>query len=213
MRETLRNFKSIACLYDGDKKNLNYIALEYQRTGDSMLLAVMYVEMYPYLLTQVRNYFQITEQDKASYILSELHQSMLDFSETGGATYRTFSIRYIKRRLFAETSSLNRKKRIANEQTASYDQIIDPNAERTGDNLTVDGYYEEEGFDNCLAIETLESSPILTNTEIGYCKIILRESSTVKDIEIAEELKVSSSAITQAKKSLRKKLVQIEWSY
>lgn len=213
MRGTFESFKSIAELYTGDRSDLDKLAILYQKDRDSLILAVVFVELYPFIVSQVRAYFNLTDSDKASFTLQELEKSMGDFRLGKGAAFRTFFNRYLQRRMYAETNLQNRDKRAANNQCTSYEALTDATEDRINDFISENVKYIDENFQDFELMKSLESSTAFTANELKYCKIIMRESSSVRDVEVANELKVSSSAINQMKKAIRKKFVQLELGY
>lgn len=209
MRETFKNLKNIASLHQGQREDLDTLTLEYQQTKDNVLLAVVFVELYPYIVTQVGKYFNLTESDKASIALQELDKAMLDFRTGKGAKLKTFYSRYLNRGMYRETNMLNHQKRKANNACASYESSTDQTIEGTGEIKSLTMQYHEERYDEYDLVSAIEVSEILTDNEIKYCKIIMRENNAIKDSEIARELSVSPSAINQMKKALKKKFLKL----
>lgn len=203
MQTTYKNFSNLSTLYTGDTSNLDNLALEYQRTEDPILLAVVFCRQYPYILTQTNKYFNLSESDKASFVVEELHKSMKDFQTGKGAKIQTLFSRYLNRRLYAETSMLNHQKRSANNSADSYEEVAETNPMK----------YEEEAYENYELIDSLKSADILTDNELKYCRIIMTETDKVRDSEIARELGITASAINQLKKALKKKFLNLSICY
>lgn len=198
MQTTYKNFKELSTLYTGQTSNLDALALEYQQTEDPIILAVVFCKQYPYILTQVEKYYNLSESDKSSFSVEELHKAMLDFQTGKGAKIQTFFSRYLNRRLYKETWVLSHQKRSANNSADSYEAV-----------MQVKAGYDEAGFSDCDFIYSLENSNLLTENELKYCRIIMRETAKLTDSEIARELSVSPSAVNQMKKSLKKKFMSL----
>jgi DNA-binding CsgD family transcriptional regulator len=213
MKETYQNLKELAALYQGNG-DLNEIAMEYKKTEDAILLSYAFCKLYPLIYSTCENYFGLTEEDKSSFALEELHKSMLDYRRDGGAQLQTLFNRYLNRRLRAETQMLNYDKRKSNLYAESFEGTI---VEDEKGNKEDTGYsnelgYEEQGFDKVELLLTLADKAGLTENEFKYCEIIINEVSNVKhinDSEIASRLKISSAAVHYIKRSLQKKLAKL----
>lgn len=213
MNDTFKNLKSIAEMYEGNKNDLDLIAIEYQKTKDNVLLAVTFCELYQHISLRVNKYFNLTESDKASFALQELETAMLDFRTGKGAKLKTFYTRYLDRRMYAETNMTNHQKRSANNSCGSFESVNEEIVGKGSKKKSFNMKYTEDGFGNYEMMESLEKAKVLTENEIKYCKIIMRESSIVTDSEVARELSVSPSAINQLKKSLAKKFLNLQICY
>lgn len=196
MYQTYKNFKNLTTLYTGETSDPSTLAIEYQKTQDPVLLAVVYCEQFAYILTQVEKYFNLTDEDKASFSVEELHKAMMNYNPQGGAKLPTLYSRYLNNRLRAETQMSNHQKRSANNQCECYEAIT----------MNVEGV-EDDRLKDLEFYHSLEQSGMFTENEIALCKIVMNDTIHIKDVDIAKQLKVSSSAITQMKRSLAKKLV------
>lgn len=213
MMETYQRLKELAALYEGDG-NLNEVAMQYKETEDAILLSYAFCKLYPLIRTTCNKYFGLTDEDKSSFALEELHKAMLDYRRSGGAQLQTLFNRYLDRRLRAETQMLNYDKRKSNLYAESFEGTI---VEDEKGNKEDTGYsnqlgYEEEGFDKVEILLTLADKAGLTENEFKYCEFIINEVSNVKhivDSEIASRLNISSAAVHYIKKSLQKKLAKI----
>lgn len=203
MQNTYKNFMELTALYTGNTTNLDNLAIDYQISQDPVLLAVVFCKQFSYIMTQVDKYFYLSESDKSSFAVEELHKAMMDFQVGKGAKIQTLYSRYLNRRLYAETNMLNHQKRSANNSADSYEAVMLNNT--TG--------YKEEAFEDYALLSSLEDADILTENELKYCQIIMRESSIVTDSEVAREIGVSPSAINQLKKALRKKFMTLSLVY
>jgi DNA-directed RNA polymerase specialized sigma subunit len=203
MKNTFKNFQELATLYSGQTSNLDELALNYQESQDPVLLAVVFCKQYPYILTQVDKYFNLSEADKSSFAVEELHKAMNDFKTEKGAKIQTLFSRYLNRRLYAETNMLNHQKRSANNTADSYEEVM----------IQVTQGYDEVGYSDCDFYNSLIDSELLTVNELKYCRIIMRETSKLTDSEVARELNVSPSAVNQMKKALKKKFLSLSICY
>lgn len=193
MYETYKNFSRLSELYQGKEDNSSLVK-RYKDEQDPIYLAEIFCRYFPYIQTTSEKYFYLTEADKASFAIEELHRSMMDFNEDRGTKIQTLFITYYNNRLRTETQSLNLQKRKANNNCDSYENAA----------TLFDGYVDGE-----LAIvelqAALEQSGILSENELAYCKIIIK-SDNIKDSDVAKKLGISPSAIYQLKQRLRKKL-------
>lgn len=196
--------------------DLDLVALEYQQTKDTVLLAYTFCELRMHITMRVKTYFNLTESDKASFALQELETAMLDFKVGKGAKLKTFYTRYLDRRLYAETNMTNHQKRSANNSCGSFEKVTEEIAGKHS-KKPIQMNYNEDGFGNyemVRSLEKAEKAKVLTDNEIKYCHIIMRESAEiVSDSEVARELSVSPSAINQLKKSLAKKFINLQICY
>lgn len=197
MLNTLKNFQDLSKLYTGTK-NLDQSAIEYQSTNDPVILAYVFVKSFPLIVNQANKYFYLTESDKASYAVEELHRSMIDFEEGKGAKIQTFFSRYLNNRLRAETQALNMDKRKSNNASESYEAIME----------IASGYFES-GYDDVEFTNLLETSFNLSENELKYCKIVMTNTLDVKDSDIARVMGITPAAVHYMKKSLAKKFMCI----
>ena len=198
MQQTYVNFKNLSSLHTGTT-NFNELALEYQSTENPAILAFCFCQQYPYIVSQVSKYFNLTEDDKASFAVEELHKSLLDYCTSKGASARTLFSRYLNRRMYAETNMLNHQKRSANNSASCYESLVEENSGFSGATTSDD-------FTNTIDLyESMRKAGCFTDNEIKYCKIILTDSEITSDSDAAKLLGVSPSAIFQLKKRLKKK--------
>ena len=194
MEKTYLNFLRMAELYEGEGDN-NELVREYKRTKDPIYLAEIFCRYYPYIQKTAARYFNLTEQDKASFAVEELHKAMLDFEEDRNCQIQTVYITYLNNRLRAETQAMNLQKRKANNNCDSFEQTA----------VSILKGYRDNELDVIEIQTALEQSEILTENELEYCKIIIG-SDNVRDSDVAKELNISPSAVFQIKKRLSKKL-------
>lgn len=193
MYGTYHRLLELAGLYEEEETNCE-LAIKYQVNEDPIYLAVIYCRYFAYIKSTAGRYFNITDADKESYALEELHKSMLDYKITGGAKVQTLFITYYNNRLRAETQSMNLQKRAANNNCEDFEETAE----------IFNGYIDDEI--NIIELSTaLDQMEQLTENEKMYCKIVI-QTDEIKDIDIAKQLGISSSAIFQLKKRLAKKL-------
>ena len=190
MLKTYETLRELSNLYEG-KYDLDAIALEYQQTGDPILFAKAYCKWFPFAVSQANNYWGLTDQDKASISVEELHKCMMAFKPERGGKVQTLFAKYLNNRLRAESQMSNHHVRKANNVSECYEtQTEAGNMER--------GYEDAEfnsTIDNCH----------LTSNENEYCKMV-GAYPNIKDVDIAKKLGVSSAAINYMKKQLCFKL-------
>lgn len=210
MLETYKNFKGIANLVEG---NLNAEMVEsYKETQDMVILAKVYVKYYAHLTNVASKFFNITDQDKASCIVEEIHKALMNYDSRKGAAIQTLVTKYVNNRLRAETQSENYQMRKANNESDSYESLMEVNA-------VPESFSEESSI-----LETLSvlDSLNLTANEKRYCEIILLDEtskladrnkdkevvSTTKilDTEIAQIMDMTGAGVAYIRRSLAKKL-------
>lgn len=198
MEAMYKNLLPMANMYEGENDSTEITEL-YQQTQDPKYLSYIFCNYYRYIRTVADRYFYITEQDKGSYAIEELHKAMLDYDSSKGAKIETLYVAYYERRLRMETQALNTHKRKANNECEDYAETVEIN---------------EGAFDSELAMAeialALEQSAILTENELAYCRIIMLDENT-KDSDVAKLLDVSASAVHQMKKRIAKKLSAINF--
>lgn len=198
MQSTLKNLCDLSSLYSGPV-DLSKAATEYQKNQDPVILAYVFVTLYPLIRVVSDRYFYLTDSDRASFAVEELDKSMREFRLDGGAQIQTFFCRYFTRRLYAETKMLGHHVRRANRSADSWEEVTEGLHQGT----------DESGYSEVEFMIAVRSSGRLTVNEVRYCEIILDAGSgekVVKDSDIAEILGVSSAAVFYLKKSLEKKL-------
>ena len=150
-------------------------------------------------MTITNKYFYLTDQDKASFAVEELHKAMKDFDSTKGAKIQTLFSRYINNRLRTETQSLSYQKRTANNTAESYEFASE---------LT--NGYDQADYSEIEFIQMLEQSKLLTENELKYCKIVMKDHIDVRDSDVARAMNVTPSAVNQMKKSIFRKFTSLQ---
>lgn len=194
MLNTLKNFQDLSSLYTGEK-DLDKAALAYQDTQDPVILAYVFCKSFPLIVNQANKYFYLTDSDKASFAVEELHRAMMDFQLNKGAKVQTFYSRYLNNRLRSETQALDMDKRKSNNVAESYEAVVE-----------IKSAYDELGYDNVDFVDLLETAFNLSENELKYCKIVMNNTLDVMDSDVAKVIGVSPAAIHYMKKSLAKKL-------
>src|SRR5690625_498329 len=187
MYQTYKNLVSLSELYEGEETNCE-LATKYQESEDPIYLAEIFRRYFPYIQTTADNYFYLTDADKGSLAIEELHKSMIDYEVGKGAKIQTLFIKYYNNRLRVETQALNSQMRKANNNCDSYEHAAE----------LFEGYADK----NIAIVElesALEQSGVLSENELEYCKIIMR-SDNVKDVDVAKRLKVRSEESRVGKK-------------
>jgi RNA polymerase sigma factor (sigma-70 family) len=202
MRETYENLRELANLYRGTEA-LEELALNYQNTEDPIILAYVFTKQYGLIYGVCQKYFYLNESDFASFSVEEVHKVLMKFDPNAEkvASVRTMIVRYLERRLYKETKELNYQKRSANNTADSYEVFV---TEQQTSSKAMS--YKEDKFEMVELIDLVNKVDSLTDNEIKYCKIIMQSGDKVKATDIAQELGISSSAVTQIKKSLQGKL-------
>lgn len=194
MYNTYKNLRRIAEM-SNERGDISSLALKYQKNQDMMYLSVIFCEYFPYIRQTADNYFNLTDEDKSSYVLEEIHKSLMDYDETRNAKIQTIMITYIKNRLRSETQQTNMQKRKANNQTSSYENTA--------------GIFEGKhsgGLDKVEMNTTIEQMKALSENEKEYCKIVSSDDYT--DSDVARIMNVTASAINQMKKRIKKKITE-----
>lgn len=209
MYETLKNFKQIAYL-TSEELTPEYVDT-YKETQDSIILAKVFVKYFGHFKNITDRYFGLTEEDKASFVVEEIHKSLMNYDMTKGSIY-TLSDRYIVNRLRVETENTNLQKRKAN-YAESYEGLIEEGCR------DIEGDHEEQLVFEL--VDVIEKSN-LTNAEKEYCKVFLLDRTQeladpekdtvvngrlkVLNTEIAELINVTPAGVGSIRNSLKKKL-------
>ena len=194
MYNTYKNMRRIAEM-GKEMNDISNLAERYQQNQDMVYLSVIFCEYFPYIRQTADNYFNLTDEDKSSYILEEIHKSLMDYDASRNTKIQTIMMKYIKNRLRSETQQTNMQKRKANNQTASYDNTL--------------GIFEGKhsgGLDRVEMDTTIEQMKSLSENEKEYCKIV--SSNDYTDSDVARVMNVTASAINQMKKRIKRKITE-----
>ena len=192
MRQTYANLSKLA--KENPLELLDAIQ-QYKKDEDPMAFSNIFRELYPLSLSVCSKFWNLTENDMASFCLEELHKAIISYDETKtNAKFQTYFATCFRNRLRHETQKLSCDKRKANVKSddfAAYAEIAQ-------------GYYEV-GIENAEIYDLLEGSN-LSEKEQQYCKIIMDTPGKITDKEISKIIGVSSAAVNYMKKRLRVKL-------
>lgn len=189
------HFRPLANLHTGSE-DLGELALEYQADKDPVKFAYVFVTLYPLIRVTVERYFYLTDEDKESLAIEELHRSMLDFRSDGGAQLQTLFTRYLTRRMYSATKMANHQKRKANNGAECFGIVSESSTQ------------SERGYGEVEFAETLVTTKGLTENELRYCRLIMSDSDHThgKDSDAARVLGITPAAIHYIKKALARKL-------
>lgn len=198
MRETLKNLQILSELYEGNtdytNEALREAVIEYKQTTAPEAFSFIYTRIYGVIYSVSSKYSYITEHEKASMGTEILHESIMDYDLSMGQSIQYyFSVRY-NNGLLTEVQSQQTHKRKANEQAGEFGAVI---SEVRGK--------EEDRYRGIELYEALKKFG-LNSTELAYCKKVLTTNSEVRNVDIAQELGVSPSAIHQMKYRLKEKI-------
>lgn len=210
MYNTLKNFKQIAIL--NSEELTPKLVESYKETQDGTILAKVFVKYFAHFKNVADRYFGLTDEDRASYIVEELHGAMMNYDSNKGSI-GTLASRYIANRLRCETEAINADKRKSTLESDSFEAKIEEGARG------IEGAREDEiVFESVDLIDSLD----LTPNEKEFCKIFLLDRTQelanpendttvgsklkVMNTEIATLLNISPTAVKNIKDSLKKKL-------
>lgn len=193
MRQTYKNLVKLA--NENKLGTLDETIKNYKQTENPISFAYVFKELYPLSLSVCSKFWNLTENDMASFCLEELHKALMNYDfEKTNAKFQTFFATCFKNRLRHETQKLDcdkRKANIVSEDFAAYAEIVQ-------------GYYEI-GIENAEVHDLLKSVE-LSEREQQYCQIIMDTPGKISDKEISKILGISSAAVNYMKKRLRLKL-------
>jgi DNA-binding CsgD family transcriptional regulator len=195
MDKTFKNFQKLSSLYENQNANLSAVALQYQNNSDPICFSFVFCKLYPYMITQVAKFFYLTSEDKASFCVEELNKAMKDFDFFKANRVQTVFSLYLYNRLRQESSDLSYDKRKANNTSIGYDE-----------SGYTDQTYQDISFENIEILESLASSN-LSDKELKYCSLIIKNSGKIIDTDIASILGITSAGVNYIKNSLTKKII------
>lgn len=200
---TYKSFLPISNYFKSSRSKSNLdlsdLSIEYQKSHNSFIFAYTYCKLFPYMKTVADQYFHLTDDDKSSFILEELQKCLLTYKPTQ-AKFITMVNTYIKRRLYAESSMENHQKRCANNIGDSFDELC----------ATKESYEFRNEADLAemeVAISQIDTQ--LTETEVKYCKIVIRNNTKLYDREIAKEIGITGAGVSYIKRCLQEKLTPL----
>lgn len=166
------------------KFDLDDLAVMYQASPESSILATSYKKIYKLACVCNRNYWGLNEADYASFCLEKLDYCLRTY--VPGNKFTTYFCRVYENKLREETEALNRKKRKC--ILESINDLINVGVEDTYDLLS------------CILPKTL------TQREYELCEL---EAAGYDKAYCAEVLGVSRMTVCNMEKSLRTKLSSI----
>ena len=200
MLNTYKSFLPISNYFKSSRINskldLSNLATEYQQTHNSFIFAYSFCKLFPYMKSVADQYFHLTDEDKSSFIVEELQKCLLTY-DSSSAKFITMVNTYIKRRLYAESSMENHQKRCANNMGDSFDELC----------ATKESYQFKNEADLAemeVAISQIDAE--LTDNEVKYCKIIIRNNTKLYDREVAKEIGITGAGVNYIKRCLKGKL-------
>jgi hypothetical protein len=186
----LSNFLELSALYQGPTDETSMI-IEYQETEDPTILSIFYVRLHSVAFKLANQFFYITEEDKQSFIVEELHKTLQAFDTSMNCKLSTAFYSFLKNRLRSETKLLAYQKRRVNNVACEIPE----------------GLSTDQDFSRVEVMQSIAQANILTTNELRYCSIILSDNYAVIDSDVAAILNISPSAIHQLKKSICRKFM------
>lgn len=199
MQNTYKNFSKLTRGYDA-LQTVEEVALYCQNNTDNTIeFAFIFCKLYPFMKRKTDKLFFMSEEDKSSICIEELQKVIRDFQGYGKII--TMLGKYLDGRYLAEVNLANRDVRKANYDSSSYEAMLEDS-------------HNDRYSATCAELEsvefaeTLENLGTLTPSELSFCRIRMKyDKSCLSDSDIASMLSITSSAVTQIKKSLKVKLV------
>lgn len=161
---------------------------------ESVKVAEFYRRNFGLIKRAADKYFSISGQDKASIILLTIARSIQNYIsvENGGSSFATYMMRAIQNALKDEFRKVLREHELGHVE--SIDEMKESNYEPS---------VEEDFFGN---LETEFDLSGLNEQQKKLCFIIMRDNKIPTNVEIAEELGVSSMRVTYIKRAIAEKL-------
>lgn len=205
MENTYEILKPLARLYDGDGSDEQLIEDYIKEDTKPLVLAYIYCKNYGLFYKTASKFTGTTQEDKESYIVECIDKAITSYDNTKGAKLLTYINKFVYNRAREEYSRSKKGSLIALTDSVRFESV------ETNDDYNTENYMDtliggEEDYDYN-AIETLEylKSLKLTDREIRYCELIIKEGSYT-DVAAAEALGLSASAIYDIRVNLQKKL-------
>ena len=184
--------KLLSTLIIEDTRNmsLEQIAEAYRESLNPSLLALAFEKTYKLIINISAKYYGLTNEDIASFSLEKLDICLQTY-KSGQANFSTYFTTTLMNKFREETQALNTHKRKAIFYSDSYEGMIE-----NGYDL-IAATCEEIGIKDTLI------SYNLTQRELTYCELIMKNYSNA---EISEILEVSIMTLSNMRKKLRQKL-------
>ncbi len=189
MNSTLKLLSSI--IVDEDREmTLEQISEGYRESLNPSLLALAFEKVHRLIINISYRYYGLTEDDIISFGLEKLDYCLINY-KTEQALFTTYFTTVLNSKFREETQALNTQKRKAIFYSDSYEVMIE-----NGYDL-IAATCEEIGIKDTLI------SYNLTQRELTYCELIMKNYSNA---EISEILEVSIMTLSNMRKKLRQKL-------
>jgi hypothetical protein len=183
----------------------------YKQEENPIYLATMFTRHFA-MLTQVSNkYWGVTEEDRASFCLEEVHRALLNFLPNKNARFFTFLHSCLCNRFRAETQALNADKRktlahatsfYADKETTVKQGDVQKDGDAEYETVIVDKTKHTEKLELLLCVE--ESN--LSEKEKAFCRYALENNVYATDTDFAKQQSISSAAVFYIKQSLKEKI-------
>lgn len=187
MKETLKMMKSILNGKENLQSDIERIT-EYKDNLSPNILAYYYVNNFGLIFRTAQFYPELTDNDKASFILQELDNCLQTYDETLQIDFKNYFIKFLKYRLNNEQKKLftNNKKALNNY-------------------LELDVLSDVGDFDSIENYDLIFQNYGIVNKDRYYCKLRLA-GYTMK--EISRIFRVTPSMITYTNNKIKKKILK-----
>lgn len=119
---------------------LEDVAKLYQESKDSKYIAITFVKVFPFLVSETSKYYNLPKDDLASETLTTIDRCLLKFDPEKGGFFTLFTTAF-RNSIYKMIGNTQTDKNIANSNTASLDAILDSGAESfIGKQLVIDEY-------------------------------------------------------------------------
>lgn len=200
MYKTYKSMKPIAQMLDKKLKDLELedLAEKYQEYPDSTIFAYCFVEHFGVIKIISDKFYYISNSDKSSFVLEELHKCLMEFDKRKG-NFRAMYSTYVKNRLRHETQKINYQKR----KTIHISDSLDRLQEDEGFDYSVTNFE----IDKIELIETIKSSK-LEKREKDYA-ILLVENESITNRHASNLLGIKENIVPYLKIKIKKELKNI----
>lgn len=169
-----------------------------------MSIASAYHRYFGMLYSYAKRFKCLSRHDIESIAFETISKCLATFKTNQGAKFSTYLTRLFKNRVVLEYRYLNAPSMNRNWYVeVTFDSVSTNEESDDFSILSTVGYCEDYGK---IEIEASLDFMTLSNTEYAYISSVIQNGPSVSDAEIAREIGVSRSAISQSKKSLKNKL-------
>ena len=169
---------------------------KYQENHSPLIFAYTYCKLYPLLQKIANHTYNLTDEDKCSFILAEIHTCLLTFNPEI-AKIQTMIATYVSRRLYKESKAMNSLAKKANNIVSSFN-------EDCASDESFDFKRKTDLMNMEMTINQIGAS--LTHNEAMYCKTIINNSDKLRDVEVAKLIGITSAGVSYIRKCLKVKL-------